>query len=123
MARRLEQALPKILADLPTSEQSRVRRRFYAVAADSHGVYALVDYVNFKGEGINPTERYKGKGWGLLQVLEGMSEASEGMESVEAFARAADTALTRRVAHAPAERHEERWLAGWRKRLKTYTAP
>ena len=34
----------------------------------------LIDYVNFKGEGVLETERYRGRGWGLLQVLEGMPE-------------------------------------------------
>ena len=29
----------------------------------------MIDYVNFKGDGLKPTERYKGEGWGLLQVL------------------------------------------------------
>ena len=29
-----------------------------------------MDYVNFKGEGVSSSERYRGQGWGLLQVLE-----------------------------------------------------
>lgn len=122
-AQRLEDALPKVLAAADSSERPKLKARFYAVAAAPNGVYALVDYVNFKGEGINPRERYQGFGWGLLQVLELMTDAPAGQAAVESFARGADAALTRRVDHAPAGRREAelKWLPGWRKRLGTYT--
>ncbi|MBI3553685.1 MAG: hypothetical protein HY077_14405 [Elusimicrobia bacterium] len=119
-AKRLEDALPKILVGLPKAEQDKIRRRFYDIAADANGVYALVDYVNFKGEGISPTERYHDQGWGLLQALSEMQDAPEGKPSAESFAAGADLVLTRRVKNSPPERHEEKWLPGWRKRLKTY---
>ena len=124
-ARRLEDALPKILAAADPAERETLQKRFARVAAASNGVYALVDYVNFKGEGVNPSERYDGKGWGLLQALELMDDAAPGQPSVDAFARAADAALTRRVASAPADRRqrEQGWLSGWRSRLKTYLRP
>ncbi len=124
-ARRLEGALPKVLDAAEPSERAALEKRFDAVAAAPNGVYALVDYVNFKGEGVNPTERYDGLGWGLLQVLELTEDAAPGQPSVEAFEKGADAALTRRVAHAPAERRarEQGWLPGWRARLRTYLAP
>jgi hypothetical protein len=124
-AHRLETALPKILEAADLSEREKLRERFARVATAPNGVYALVDYVNFKGEGVNPSERYDGKGWGLLQVLELMDDAASGQPSVESFARAADAALTRRVASAPPERREREqgWLPGWRVRLKTYLTP
>jgi len=119
-ADRLEAALPKILAAAPASERPALQSRFERVASVPNGVYALMDYVNFKGEGINPAERYNGEGWGLLQVLQVMSDAPAGQASVEAFSKSADEALTRRVANSPPARDENRWLPGWRKRLKTY---
>ena len=124
-ARRLEAALPKLLAAAPPPERAVLEERFNRVAAAPNGVYALVDYVNFKGEGVNPAERYNGEGWGLLQALELMADAPAGQPSVEAFAAGADAALTRRVAHAPADRQqrENGWLSGWRVRLKTYLEP
>lgn len=124
-ARRLEGALPKVLAAAEPAERPVLERRFDAIAAAPNGVYALVDYVNFKGEGVNPSERYAGRGWGLFQVLELTADAEPGQPSVEAFAKAADAALTRRVADAPADRRarEQGWLAGWRLRLKTYREP
>ncbi|MDD5657417.1 MAG: hypothetical protein PHF00_09215 [Elusimicrobia bacterium] len=117
---RLEAALPRILDTLPSEQRPAVSRQFYRVARVPLGVYALVDYVNFKGEGVSPTERYKGQGWGLLQVLQGMRGEGAGQAALDEFALSADEVLTRRVANSPPERHEERWLPAWRKRLQTY---
>lgn len=124
-AHRLEAALPQVLAAADPAERPVLEARFNNVAAAPNGVYALVDYVNFKGEGVNPAERYNGQGWGLLQVLELTADAPAGQPSVEAFEKAADAALTRRVANAPADRkgREQGWLPGWRVRLKTYLTP
>ncbi len=70
LIRRLESALPVMIANLSNQAlRTKVRERFYRVAETPEGVYALVDYVNFKGEGVSTRERYNGKGWGLLQVL------------------------------------------------------
>ena len=115
-ALRLERALPKMLEAAPIGEREKIRKNFYRVAAEPDGLYALVDYVNFKGEGTLPTERYRGEGWGLLQVLEEMKTGPASLE----FSRAADKVLTRRVANAPVERNEKRWLPGWRNRTRTY---
>jgi hypothetical protein len=113
---RLEGTLPLMLEAAPASEKDRIQRRFNALAAAPGGVYALVDYVNFKGEGVKLSERYAGKGWGLLQVLEGMQG-----ENLQAFAASADRCLTERVKNSPPARGEARWLTGWRNRLSTYT--
>jgi hypothetical protein len=116
-ALRLESALPQMLAAAPASERETIRRNFYRVANAPGGLYPLMDYVNFKGEGTSPTERYQGEGWGLLQVLAGMSDSGS---PTAAFSRSADRALTRRVELSPPARGEKRWLPGWRNRLATY---
>jgi hypothetical protein len=115
-ANRLEAALPKMLASAPAGEQAKVKQNFYRVAATSSGMYPLVDYVNFKGEGTSPTERYRGQGWGLLQVFETMNDGP----ALAQFRAAAAQVLTRRVHNAPPERHEERWLPGWLSRVRSY---
>ncbi|MBI5246785.1 MAG: hypothetical protein HY923_06355 [Elusimicrobia bacterium] len=122
-ADRVEAALPKILASAPASERAALTARFDRVASVANGVYALMDYVNFKGEGTSLTERYNGQGWGLLQVLEGMTDVAPGQLSVEAFSKSADAALTRRVANSDPARNEARWLPTWRKRVLTYLEP
>ena len=116
-AMRLDGALPKMLAAAPAGERAKVAENFRRVAAEPLGYYALIDYVNFKGEGTNPTESYHGTGWGLLQVLTNMKPTGPALP---AFARSADEILTLRVKNSPPERHEAKWLPGWRNRLKTY---
>jgi hypothetical protein len=117
---RLEGALPKILDNVPAEGREKIRSRFYKVlSSGSAGTFALIDYVNFKGEGVNEGERYQGQGWGLLQVLDGMSEKSV---AVRAFSDSAAMVLARRVQNAPPERHEERWLPGWKKRVANYAS-
>jgi hypothetical protein len=120
LVQRLQQALPKMLAEAPAAERDRVQQQFDRVAGSPMGCYALVDYVNFKGEGVLATERYAGKGWGLLQVLETMSQESTGREAVKSFAESAKKVLTSRVRNSPQERHESRWLPGWLARIDTY---
>src|SRR6266436_8654780 len=73
---RLEGALPKMLAEAAPADRANVQQEFERVARTPQGCYALVDYVNFKGEGVLHTERYQGQGWGLLQVLETMHGTS-----------------------------------------------
>jgi hypothetical protein len=122
-ANRLEASLPKMLAVSPNDQREQVRRQFYRVAASPNGVYALVDYVNFKGEGVLATERYQGRGWGLAQVLAGMSgdpSALPGSGATREFADSAARVLTERVANSPKERGESRWLPGWKSRVRTY---
>ncbi len=116
IVKRMEAALPKMVASLSNkSQRQHVEQQFYRVANQPNGLYALIDYVNFKGEGTSLKERYNNQGWGLLQVLESMPGKEDAM--VE-FARAADFVLTRRVQNA--QRDESRWLPGWRNRLKSY---
>jgi hypothetical protein len=117
---RLEAALPKMLAEAAPAERINVQQQFERLTKTPKGCYALVDYVNFKGEGVLHTERYQGQGWGLLQVLEAMQGNSEASAADE-FARAARAVLTRRVHNAPPERHESQWLTGWLRRVNSYS--
>ena len=84
------------------------------------GMYALIDYVNFKGEGTAETERYSGQGWGLLQVLEQLIQTRNDTPLLAQFSRAAKIVLARRIANAPGERDEDRWREGWNARVATY---
>jgi hypothetical protein len=116
---RLETALPKMLAEAAPSDRAKVKEQFERLTKTPQGCYALIDYVNFKGEGVLHTERYQGQGWGLLQVLEAMHGTSD-TGAVDEFARAARAVLNRRVQNSPAERHESRWLSGWIRRVNSY---
>lgn len=123
MAARLAAAVPALLTAIPEPERDDVLAQLARVLLEptgvsATGVYALIDYVNFKGEGVDPGERYAGRGWGLLQVLHAM--AAHAGDGRAAFAKAAEQVLTRRVRLAPPAAREERWLPGWRKRVSTY---
>lgn len=118
IAKRLEDALPKMTAKLELTEKRRVEKHFYALAKTPKGLYALIDYLNFKGEGISLQERYNNKGWGLLQVLQRIPDNS--IRQREDFVKAAKEVLADRVKNAPHEKQEQRWLKGWTARVETY---
>lgn len=120
LAQRLEQALPKISSEAPAAQRENVRRQFERMMSSGAGTFAMIDYVNFKGEGINPRERYKGEGWGLLQVLAAMDGSGPG--AAKEFSQSAAEVLTRRVRNSPAERNEARWLPGWLNRVRAYAS-
>lgn len=116
-------ALPKMLAAAPASERGKIQANYQKVSTTPQGTYALIDYVNFKGEGISPTEKYEGQGWGLLQVLGGMNNVPSGAAAASEFAASAKRVLSRRVSNAPASRNEGKWLPGWHNRCATYGRP
>lgn len=118
LAQRMREALPKMLDAAPAAQRANVRAQFDRLAATGAGTFALIDYVNFKGEGTKVTERYNGEGWGLLQVLAGMSGSGAG--ATKEFAASAARVLTRRVESSPPERNEARWLPGWKNRVRAY---
>lgn len=120
MIERMEEALPKMLASLPQDDRPYLRAQFYHIANTPLGVYALVDYVNFKGIGVTAAGGYDYHGWGLLEVLEGMRYAPRAMSTLQAFVWSANQVLTRRVMNQPSYSHDWQWLNGWRNRLQTY---
>ncbi len=118
LIQRLENALPKMLEKSEPANRKKIKKQFERVLnSGAAGAFELIDYVNFKGEGVAETERYKGQGWGMLQVLELMDETGDPVSS---FSEGAKKALTRRVQNSPPARHEERWLPGWTRRINAY---
>ncbi|GEM_PF-525542 len=117
---RTRRAMPKLVNAAPAHSRSRVAQNLNAIANTPGGWYVLVDYVNFKGEGLNTSGGYNGQNWGLLQVLEDMQPGQPGQQSLHLFADAATRVLARRVRNSPPARNEARWLAGWSKRINTY---
>ena len=125
MAQRLSAALPQMLETIESTEKKElIQKRFYEVmhhkdgSVNERGLYVLLDYTNFKGEGTLKSERYNGQGWGLLQVLEHMNPKEPNTS--KAFAESAKAMLSRRIKNSPPARGEERWRKGWNVRLETY---
>lgn len=121
IVRRLERSLPQMEQATPDpAGRGQLRANFQLMASGRSGLYALIDYVNFKGEGIKPEERYQGQGWGLRDVLLEMKPVGGGAAATAEFSAAAKRVLERRVKNSPPERGESRWLAGWLNRCETY---
>jgi hypothetical protein len=118
LIKRLNNSVESIINSIDEQDlQEKVFNNFYSVAISENGYYALIDYVNFKGEGISKKETYKGVGWGLLQVLKNMQKDDEPLKS---FAHSALHVLEERIINSPEERNENRWREGWTRRVLTY---
>ena len=118
MVERFERAIPEITTRLTPQDKSKVLSILAILSKDFRGLYAMIDYLNFKGMGTLSLETYQGQGWGLLQVLLRISPDSKNM--LLDFTAEAKAVLRQRVQNAPPERHEERWLTGWLNRIDTY---
>ena len=116
--KRLEASLEKMLE--ASDNKENVKKQFYRVANSPNGLYPLIDYVNFKGEGTNLKERYNGQGWGLLQVLENMKGTETGKAALAEFSNSAKFVLQRRVNNSDPSKNEKKWLQGWFNRCNTY---
>lgn len=121
IAQRLDNLLPYLIKELPPKKKNEISDIFHRLEEDPRGLYALIDYLNFKGPGTSLQEAYKGQGWGLLQVLEGIPQNSKNL--IEDFVASARKVLKERVDNSPKERNEQRWLAGWHNRVNTYLVP
>lgn len=120
--RRTEQSLSQVLDAVPDARRYEVAAHIKALAGTPGGVYALMDYVNFKGDGLSGQEAYLGQGWGLRQVLLDMEGGPEST-ALQHFREAARRVLIRRAQSAENSIERERWLPGWLKRLQTYREP
>ncbi len=125
LANRLNLALSQMLDSIKDNHAKNIiKHRFNSIlynkdgTINEHGLYILIDYVNFKGEGTLISERYNNQGWGLLQVLENMDYKNP--DKFKAFSDSAKSMLSRRIDNSPKARGEERWRIGWNKRLDTY---
>ncbi len=110
------------IQSLPLSQQLTLQSRLKYMMSFKKGLFAVIDYFNFKGIGANHKEQYQGESWGLASVLMAM-EVSNNLSQeayLASFVTAAKQRLQLRVVLAPVERNEARWLKGWETRLEDY---
>lgn len=124
---RAEAAVPKMLAVLPQrAERVHLVGQLERIVRSSPDLYPLIDYVNFKGEGISAKEtafdaqRQRPEGWGMRWLLVEMRGTETGPAALAEFSRAAKAVLDRRIKNHPAS---ARWRLGWHKRCDTYRRP
>lgn len=122
MLQRMQQSLSVIVARSEPEIRQAIQHNIARLCQTPAGIYALIDYVNFKGEGLAKSETYKGQGWGLRQVLKEMARISvtSSNDSISAFTQAAEIVLTRRALNARNPIEKDKWLPGWKVRLRTY---
>jgi hypothetical protein len=127
MLARTEAAIPKMLATLPDAAgRSHLLAQLGRVVRSSPDLYPLIDYVNFKGEGISQKETTfdpptgRNQGWGLKFLLLEMNGSETGRAGLAEFSRAAKVVLDRRIRNHPSS---ERWRIGWHNRCDTYARP
>ncbi len=113
---RFQEKVERVFQSPKTPQMKKhVQYQFYRVAQSPMGLYALIDYVNFKGGGTMNSGN-----WGLLQVLENMKGVGTGKQAVIEFANSAKTVLKKRVDQSKNKSTEEKNLYGWYKRIDTY---
>ncbi|BDC35046.1 hypothetical protein Noda2021_10040 [Candidatus Dependentiae bacterium Noda2021] len=121
MVNRLNAKLNAVIQDSVPLVIPKVKNNIALLLQKTEGIFALVDYLNFKGDGLNSREHYNGHAWGLKQVLSEMIACKTPEQALQEFTRAAKYLLSCRIANAP--RNEKQWRQGWFNRLESYLAP
>ena len=111
-------SMMKIIGHAPVEKKEDIERKLSRLKNTNNGLYALIDYLHFKGSGTNPAEQYHNQGWGLLQILESMELIDSN--PLQSFVNTAKNLLITRVKNSPPERNEARWLPGWLNRVESY---
>jgi len=110
---RFKRLKPEVLRRVKAKQHAVAIQRLNGLLESEQGVYVLVDYLNFKGQGLSQNP----EGWGLLQVVEQMARAPDALSDIEAFVWAADVVLKERATHDPSVRQ---WQQGWKNRVYGY---
>ncbi len=118
MSKQLSSAESRLTQDLSQSNAKHVQQQIDRLSQVPSGLFALIDYLSFQGEGTDSIEQYEGKGWGILQVLLRMPGNTE--DPLEEFISSAQKTLSDRVEFSPPHRQERQLLTGWLKRIESY---
>lgn len=120
MIERLEQQWPDILQAAPIEKQEQLNSYYILMRNSPLGTYALVDYLNFKGNGLNSLEESNGQRWGLLQVLLDMPSNLTQENITKAFTVSAAKILITLIQNSAPSYRRVRYLHGWMRRISSY---
>ncbi len=98
-------------------QKQSLTNNLLSMTLSPQGIYALIDYLNFKGSGLLDSERYQSKGWGLFQALTEMN-TNPSLPPIDRWIAKTSELLILRVQNAP--KPEEQFLKGWLQRISTY---
>lgn len=105
----------KIVDSFDENVKSEMKNKIEHLLEDPRGLYALIDYCQFKGSGLNEKEFKDGRGFGLKQVIEALPVESLNVES---FVKTAKDILKERAKNSHGL--DEKWLSSWINRLDRY---
>ena len=120
MVEKLSTVMPEIVATAPVEQQEKIAHIVELLCASWQGVYALVDYLNFKGDGLNPREESNGQRWGLQTVLLEMPDDVTLENVSKVFALCAAKKILMLIEHSAPGYRRMRYLSGWMKRISSY---
>ena len=121
MVDRLQHTIPKIINTAPEDKREKIAQRIDLMLASPLGTYILVDYLNFKGAGLNLPDQSKGRPWGLLSVLQDMPDDLNQENVTKAFTLSAAKKLIILIEDSEPEYRRIIFFGGWMARLNTYT--
>lgn len=123
MIERLERQFSLMVKAANSEQKEKLIHNFNAMSESILGRYALIDYLNFKGSGLNPREVSKLHHWGLMQVLLDMPSDTIVENAPQAFAISAAKILIILIQNSAPKYNRIKFLRGWINRIITYTDP
>lgn len=120
MIERLEEKLILIIESAPLEQRELIVQTSALLKSTTLGIYALIDYLNFKGDGLNPKEESRGERWGLAQVLLDMPDDLNQENIHKAFTVSAAKILLRLVENSAPDYQRVKFLKGWINRVSSY---
>lgn len=121
MIERLDRVFPLIVQMALPEQKEKLLYLLECMKSNLLGTYALIDYLNFKGSGLNPREVSKEHHWGLKQVLLDMPHDTTPDNAVKAFTVSAAKILIILIQKSSPEYNRIRFLRGWINRILTYS--
>lgn len=118
--KKFDEHLPIIIKAVPNERKSEIKRYLDLLHNSFLGIYSLVDYLNFKGSGLTKNGEFNPRGWGLTQVLLGISGTINKDNVNKAFAASASQVLLNLIHRSAPEYKSIVFLDGWMKRISTY---
>lgn len=120
MLERLEQWWKVVLQKTSEDKKAHLIKNFGLMRSSLLGTYALVDYLNFKGGGLNSDQNGYCHCCGLVQVLSNMPDNLTSKNVNAAFALSAAKSLLQLIERSGPNYRQIRFLDGWMKRVSTY---
>lgn len=123
MIERLDRQMSLIMQAASQEQKAHVQKMYDYMTSSLLGIYALVDYLNFKGSGLNSKENDQGYYWGLMYILLDMPIDTMQENAPQAFSVAAAKRLIMLIQLSAPSYRRLKFMRGWINRIATYADP